>query len=145
MTDTYTPWDDDEPTDETETPNDIGPDVCPVCEEDYNHRISNGYRNEWDRSLAKVAVCTPDNSAEMYVHVVDTDDLAEKVGAKLEANKMYHVQRTHPRGDTAGPTTIHPVDGEDVLSEYAHTVMVTGGADASGPVFTWSGDEDEDD
>ena len=49
-------------------------DECPVCGEEYNHYIPNGYRNSWPL-VAKIAVCTPFESDEMYVHVVDSDPI----------------------------------------------------------------------
>ena len=49
-------------------------ETCPVCGEEYNHYIDNGYRNGWptegDEGIAtvKFEVCTPSDSDHMYVH-----------------------------------------------------------------------------
>lgn len=45
----------------------IDMDKCPVCNEAYNHRVDNGYRNRWP-STVSFEVCTPDDSDTMYVH-----------------------------------------------------------------------------
>ena len=48
-------------------------ETCPVCGEEYNHMIGNGYRNGWPTEGGEVAsvkfeVCTPTDSDHMYVH-----------------------------------------------------------------------------
>lgn len=39
---------------------------CPVCGEELNHKITNGYRNWY--SFKNVPICTTDDSDTMYVH-----------------------------------------------------------------------------
>lgn len=51
-----------------------GPEVCPVCDEEYNHFVDNGHRNSWPTDLAKVAVCTTEDSDWMFVHVTEVKD-----------------------------------------------------------------------
>lgn len=42
---------------------------CPVCGEECNHVVENGYRNRWDGRGKVVEVCTTDDDDSMYVHV----------------------------------------------------------------------------
>lgn len=39
---------------------------CPVCGDNYNHVVRNGYRNRWPETGFEV--CTPTDSDWMYVH-----------------------------------------------------------------------------
>lgn len=56
------------------SPGDI--EQCPVCEEDVNHVIANGFRNTWP-PIAKVWVCTPEDSDWMFVHVSESEGVVE--------------------------------------------------------------------
>ena len=47
---------------------------CPVCGDELNHIVPNGYRNHWDGSVAQTAICTTEDSDWMYVHVTKTYD-----------------------------------------------------------------------
>ena len=55
-------------------------ETCPVCDETYNHRIENGYRNGWpteggDVATIKFEVCTTSDSDTMYVHTKNVSQI----------------------------------------------------------------------
>lgn len=43
-------------------------DVCPKCNEPFNHWVPNGYRDAWPKD-ADFEVCTTEDSERMFVHV----------------------------------------------------------------------------
>lgn len=72
-------------TDNTET--------CPVCGEEYNHFVDNGYRNGWpteggENASIKFEVCTPTDSDRMYVHTSGVEQMAcgDMLAATQEAD-----------------------------------------------------------
>ena len=46
-------------------------DICPVCEEQFNHVVENGYRNQWPTLPDQVVIVCTDDQERMFVHVED--------------------------------------------------------------------------
>lgn len=44
---------------------------CPVCGEEYNHTVKNGYRNWWPGDGSEIRICTEFMEEAVYVHVVN--------------------------------------------------------------------------
>ena len=44
-------------------------ETCPQCDEQYNHKVTNGYRNTWPSIEYAVFICTTADSETIYVHV----------------------------------------------------------------------------